>query len=307
MGDDGTVSVYTGISPHGQGQETTFAQMAADLLGVTPEQVDVQYGDTQLGSGFGTMGSRGTAVGGPAVYAAGEQVREKMRQIAAHLMEAAPEDLELEDGGWRVRGVPDRSISVTEIAEAGYDPDALPEGLEPGLIAVSNFSPGEVTAPFGTHVAQVEVDRETGQVQVLSFLTVDDCGTIVSPQLVQGQVHGGVAQGLSQALFEEVVYDDRGMLLTGSLVDYALPSAADLPGYETGHTNTPSPRNPLGIKGIGEAATIGSTPAVVNAVVDALSPFGVTHLDMPLIPEKVWQAIQSATPAAQREAVPIGE
>jgi carbon-monoxide dehydrogenase large subunit len=179
-----------------------------------------------------------------------------------------------------------------------YDGDNLPEGMEPGLSAISNFRPEDVTAPFGTHVVQVEVDRETGTVSILKFLTVDDCGTIVSPQLVQGQVHGGVAQGIAQALFEEMAYDQDGRLLTGSLVDYGIPSAADLPLYQTTHTNTPSPRNPLGIKGVGEAATIGSTPAVVNAVIDALSPLGITHLDMPLTPDKIWRAMESGQQSA---------
>jgi carbon-monoxide dehydrogenase large subunit len=239
------------------------------------------------------MGSRGTAVGGPAVYRASETIREKMRQIAAEMMEAAAADLELEDGSWKVRGVPDRFVGVAEVARAAYDGDDLPEGMEPGLTAVTNFNPDGLTAPFGTHVVRVEIDRETGQVTIEKFLTVDDCGTIVSPKLVQGQVHGGVAQGIAQALFEEVVYGDDGQLLTGSFVDYAIPGAGDLPLYETTHTHTPSPRNPLGIKGIGEAATIGSTPAVVNAVIDALSPLGVTHLDMPLTPQKIWNAIMS--------------
>lgn len=288
---DGAVSVYTGISPHGQGQETTFSQMVSDVLGVQPDNVKVKYGDTALGSGFGTMGSRGTAVGGPAVYRASNILREKMRQIAAQMMEAAPDDLELEDGTWRVKGVPDRFVSIADVAGAAYSGSNLPEGMEPGLTAVNNFSPENVTAPFGTHVAMVEIDPDTGKVKILKFLTVDDCGTIISPMLVQGQVHGGAAQGISQALYEEVVYGEDGALLTSSLVDYAVPTAAELPFYETTHTNTPSPRNELGIKGIGEAATIGSTPAMVNAVVDALSPFGVRHLDMPFHPEKVWRAI----------------
>ncbi|HEX8919061.1 MAG TPA: xanthine dehydrogenase family protein molybdopterin-binding subunit [Chloroflexota bacterium] len=305
MEQDGTVSVYTGISPHGQGQETTFAQIAADLLGVSYERVKVMYGDTSMGSGFGTMGSRGTAVGGPAVHRAAELVRAKMRRIAAHLMEAAFEDLELEDGAWRVRGVPDRFQTVEEVARAAYDGGNLPEGTEPGLVAVNNFRPDEVTAPFGTHLVMVEVERDTGRVNVQRILTVDDCGTIISPQLVQGQVHGGIAQGLAQALFEEMVYTDDGQLVTGSFVDYAIPGAADLPIYETGHTNTPGTRNQLGIKGIGEAATIGSTPAVVNAVMDALTPLGIEHLDMPLTPFRVWSAISARVPA-ETEAVTVG-
>ena len=306
MEGDGAVVIYTGISPHGQGQETTFAQIAADVLGVVPEQVRVQYGDTAMGSGFGTMGSRGTAVGGPAVHRASEILREKMRQIAAHMMEAAPEDLELEEGAWRVLGVPDRSVTVAEIAKVAYDGGKLPDGMEPGLTAVNNFRPSDVTAPFGTHVVQVEVDRETGQVTIQKMLTVDDCGTIMSPQLVQGQVHGGIAQGIAQALFEEMVYGEDGQLLTGTFVDYAIPTAGDLPSYETSHTHTPTMRNSLGIKGIGEAATIGATPAVVNAVIDALSPLGIVHVDMPLTPEKVWQAIQSAEGAKHGELIASG-
>jgi len=293
---DATVSIYTGISPHGQGQETTFSQIAADVLGVQPEQVNVMHGDTSMGSGFGTMGSRGTAVGGPAVYQASQIVREKMRQIAAHALEAAPEDLELDDGAWRVKGVPDRFVALADVAQTAYSGENLPERMEPGLTAVYNFRPDSLTAPFGTHVALVEVNRETGRVDIRKFLTVDDCGTIVSPQLVQGQVHGGIAQGIAQAIFEEMVYDEEGHLLTGSFVDYLIPGVRDLPLYETTHTNTPTPRNPLGIKGIGEAATIGSTPAIVNAVVDALSPLGVTHLDMPLTPSKLWQVIANGMP-----------
>lgn len=294
MEADGAVSVYTGISPHGQGQETTFAQMAADVLGVRPEQVTVRWGDTAMGSGNGTGGSRGTAVGGPAVYKACADVREKMRRIAAHMLEAAPEDLELRDDGWGVTGVPGGEISIAQIAQRAYTGRNLPEGMEPGLTAVNNFRPENVTVPNGTHIVLTEVDRDTGKVEILTFVSVDDCGTIVSPQLVEGQVHGGLAQGISQALFEEVVYDEAGGLLTGTLVDYGLPTAADLPSYSTSHTHTPSPRNDLGIKGIGEAATIGSTPAVVNAVVDALAPLGIEHIDMPLTPARVWEAIQEA-------------
>lgn len=298
---DGTVTVYTGISPHGQGQETTFSQMAADVLGVQPDVVNVKYGDTALGSGFGTMGSRGTAVGGPAVYRAANIVREKMRKIAAQMMEAAPEDLELEEGAWRVKGVPDRFVSIADVASAAYSGSDLPEGMEPGLTAVNNFRPEDVTAPFGTHVVMVEIDRDTGLVHILKFLTVDDCGTVISPMLVQGQVHGGSAQGISQALYEEMLYGEDGALLTSSLIDYAVPTAAELPFYETTHTTTPSPRNELGVKGIGEAATIGSTPATVNAVIDALAPFGIRHLDIPFNPQKVWRAI-NGEPANQPAA-----
>jgi carbon-monoxide dehydrogenase large subunit len=294
MEADGTVSIYTGISPHGQGQETTFAQIAAEVLGVSPENVNVNYGDTSMGSGFGTMGSRGTAVGGPAVHNASTSIREKMRNIAAHLIEAAPEDMDLSDDGWAVKGVPGSAMSIKEIAGKAYSGNGLPDDMEPGLTATSNFDAKDVTAPFGTHVAQVEIDLETGKVTILKFLTVDDCGNLISPQLVQGQVHGGLAQGISQALYEEVEYSPEGQLLTGTLANYAVPTIGDLPMYETGHTHTPTFRNHLGVKGIGEAATIGSTPATVNAVVDALSPYGVTHLEMPLSPEKVWTAINRA-------------
>jgi aerobic carbon-monoxide dehydrogenase large subunit len=294
---DGTVTVYTGISPHGQGQETTFAQIAAELLGVKPEDVNVRFGDTAMGTGFGTMGSRGTAVGGPAVYQATETLRDKMRAIAAHMVEAAPEDMELSDDGWSVRGVPGSAVTVQQIAKRAHGGSDLPEGMEPGLSATNNFRPEDVTAPFGTHICEVEIDPDTGKVRIERFLSVDDCGTIISPQLVQGQVHGGLGQGISQALFEEVVYSPEGQLLTGTLADYAVPTIVDLPMYETGHTNTPTFRNPLGVKGIGEAATIGSTPAVANAVVDALSPLGVRHVDMPFTPERVWTALQNAQSA----------
>jgi aerobic carbon-monoxide dehydrogenase large subunit len=300
--EDGTVSIYTGISPHGQGQETTFAQMAADVLGVQPEQVNVVFGDTALGPGGGTMGSRGTAVGGTAMYRAAKMVAEKMRQLAAHMLEASPEDMELGDGAWQVRGVPDRSVSVADIAARAYGGAELPEGMEPALIAVNNFNPEDVTAPFGTHVCMLEVNRDTGRVDILKYVSVDDCGPVISPQLAQGQVHGGLAQGISQALYEEVVYDAEGQLMNGSFMDYAIPTMNELPLYETSHTVTTSPRNELGIKGIGEAATIGSTPATVNAVVDALSPLGIRHLDMPLTPQKLWSAIHQAESGGRTEA-----
>lgn len=290
----GGVTLYTGVSPHGQGQETTFAQIAADVLGVDPNNVVLKWGDSHMGIGYGTGGSRGTAVGGSAIYKAALEVREKMRQIAAHLMEAAPDDLDLTDDGWAVKGVPGRSVTVTEIAAAAHDPAKLPKGMDPGLAYVTSFDPGDTTAPFGTHVAFVEVDRETGFVSVLKYVSVDDCGTIISPTLVDGQVMGGVAQGLSQALYEELVYDDEGQLLSGTLMDYNVPRAHQIPVVQPIHTHTPTVLNPLGVKGIGEAGTIGSTPVIVNAVMDALSPLGITHLDIPLTPQKLWKAITSA-------------
>ena len=287
----GSVTVYTGISPHGQGQETTFAQIVADALGVRPDEVTVVHGDTLMGVGYGTGGSRGTAVGGSAVYKAAGQVREKMRRIAAHLLEAAPDDLELEDGAWSVRGVPGRLVSVARIAQAAHDPGKLPKGMDPGLETTASFDPGAVTAPFGTHIACVEIDRDTGAVSVIRYVSVDDCGTIISPVLVDGQVMGGVAQGLAQALFEELLYDEDGQLMTGTLMDYVIPRAHQIPDVEMVHTHTATPLNPLGAKGIGEAATIGATPAIVNAVHDALAPHGIRHLDMPLTPEKLWRAL----------------
>lgn len=291
---DGTALVSTGISPHGQGQETTFAQIVADQCGLTPEDVTVTYGDTKLGYGQGTMGSRGTSVGGTAVVRATVELREKMREIAANRLEAAPEDLELEDGAWHVKGVPDRMETVRDIAKAACDNESLSPGMKPGLQATGIFAPEDVTAPFGTHVAVVAVDRDTGQVELRKLLTVDDCGTIISPQLVEGQVHGGVMQGIAQALWEEVIYDPEGQLLTGAFASYAIPTIGEMPPIEVTHTCTPSTRNELGVKGVGEAGSIGSTPAVVNAVMDALSPMGIEHLDMPLTPLTVWTAIRDA-------------
>jgi carbon-monoxide dehydrogenase large subunit len=290
----GSVTIYTGISPHGQGQETTFAQIAADVLGVNPEDVTVLHGDTQMGVGYGTGGSRGTAVGGAAVYKAAGQVRDKMRQIAGHLLEAAPDDLELENGAWSVRGVPGREVSIAQIAQAAHSPAKLPPGMDPGLATTAAFDPGGTTAPFGTHIAFVEIDRDTGTVSVPRYVAADDCGTIISPQLVDGQVLGGIAQGVSQALYEELVYDDGGQLLTGTLMDYHLPRADQIPNATLVHTHTTTPLNPMGVKGIGEAATIGSTPAIVNAVHDALEPFGIRHIDMPFTPRKLWNALSAA-------------
>jgi carbon-monoxide dehydrogenase large subunit len=291
---NGDVTVYTGISPHGQGQETSFAQIVADGLGVAMEKIGVNHGDTlNTPQGNGTMGSRGLAVGGGAVVLALDKVRDRAQAIAAHLLEAAPEDIEIADGQFRVRGVPDRGLTLEEIAGKAYS-DSLPPEFGAGLEATEFFRPDDETFPFGTHVAVVEVFPDTGEVQLQRFLTVDDCGVIVSPKLVRGQVHGGVAQGVGQALLEEIVYDPAGELLTGTLNDYAIPRALTFPAIETHHTETPTYLNPLGAKGIGEAATIGSTPAVANAVVDALEPFGITHLDIPFTSERVWQAIRDA-------------
>ena len=288
---EGTVTAITGTSAHGQGHETTFAQIIADHLGVDFDRIVVRHGDTlATPMGNGTGGSRSLVVGGTAILQAALRVRDKARRIAAGMLEAAFEDVELADGRYRVRGMPDRALGFAEIAAKAYAED-LPPGLEAGLEATEFFRPPQLVYPFGAHVAIVQVDRETGQVRVRDFVAVDDCGVRVSPTLVDGQVHGGLAQGIAQALLEELVYTPDGQLATGTLMDYALPRAADLPSFTTGETVTPTPVNPFGAKGIGEAATIGSTPAVVNAVVDALSPFGVKHLDMPLRAERVWRAL----------------
>jgi carbon-monoxide dehydrogenase large subunit len=289
----GTVTVYTGISPHGQGTGTTFAQIVADQLGADFDNVVVKWGDTDnTPMGNGTMGSRSLAIGGGALVKAVDVLRKKASAIAAHLLEAAPEDIVFEQGKYQVKGVPDRALTLNEIAEKAYT-DSLPDEIDPGLEATGFFKPQELIYPFGAHVAVVEVETETGIVTVRDYFSVDDCGPRISPMLVAGQVHGGLAQGIAQSLLEEVVYDERGQLLSGSLMDYAIPRADDLPAFTLGKTETPTPLNPLGAKGIGEAATIGSTPALTNAVIDALSHLGVKHLDMPLRAERVWKAIQS--------------
>jgi CO/xanthine dehydrogenase Mo-binding subunit len=295
---NGDVTVYTGISPHGQGQETSFAQIVADGLGVSMDVIGVTHSDTlNTPQGNGTMGSRGLAVGGGAVVLAMNKVQERAKAIAAHLLEAAPEDIEIEDGAFRVKGVPDRGVALAEIAAAAYG-GSLPPDFGAGLEATEFFRPEDETFPFGTHIAVVEVDPNSGEVKLVKFLSVDDCGPIISPKLVRGQVHGGVAQGIGQALLEEVVYDDSGELITATLNEYAIPKAVDFCELETYHTETRTYLNPLGAKGIGEAATIGSTPAVANAVIDALEPWGVTHLDVPMTSEKVWRAIQGGTTSA---------
>jgi carbon-monoxide dehydrogenase large subunit len=242
--------------------------------------------------GNGTGGSRGLAVGGGALMQASAKVQEKARHIAAHILEAAFEDIEFASGKYQVRGVPDSGLTLAQVAKRAYS-DRLPEGLTSGLEATEFFRPGGNLFPFGTHIAIVEIERETGIVHLRDYIAVDDCGPRISPMLVEGQIHGGLAQGIAQALSEEVVYDGQGQLLTGSLMDYAVPRADNFPPFTLGQTETPTPHNPLGAKGIGEAATIGSTPAVVNAVMDALKPFGVRHIDMPLIPSKLWIAMRN--------------
>jgi carbon-monoxide dehydrogenase large subunit len=292
----GAVTVYTGTSPHGQGHETTMAQVVADRLGVDPEQVEIRHGDTGTGpQGLGTYGSRTTAVGTESVARATEKVVSKCRAIAGHLLEAAPEDIEVRDGKFVVRGSPDKGLSLAELSGAAHIPDDLPEGMEPGLEETAFYDPSNFVFPFGAHACVVDVDVETGKVQVVRYVAVDDCGPAINPMVIDGQVHGGIAYAIGQALYERVHYDEDGQLTTGTFVDYALPTAAELPSFETDRTETPSPVNSLGVKGIGEAGTIAATPAVLNAVVDALRPLGVTYMNMPLSPMRVWSAIQEAS------------
>src|SRR5574341_211389 len=290
----GAVNVYSGASPHGQGQKTSFGQIGADQLGVGLDDVTVIHGDTKLvAKGMGTFGSRGTAVGGIAVYQAAEKVQEKARELAAHILEVDADDLVFSDGRFSVKGVPRKGLTIKQIARQAGAVKNLPATLSPDLAAESTFEPSNFTFPFGTHICVVEIDPQTGAVDTKQYIAVDDCGKVVNPLLADGQVQGGIVQGLGQALYEEVVYDENGQLITGSLMDYAVPRAADLPRLTLAHTETPTPVNPLGIKGIGEAGTIGSTPAVVSAVIDALAPFGVEHIDMPLTPQKIWRLCQA--------------
>jgi carbon-monoxide dehydrogenase large subunit len=288
----GSVTVLTGISPHGQGEETTFAQLVADELGIPIDNIAVVHGDTDIVQyGVGTFGSRGTAVGGSALKLAIETIQAKAIRIAAHQWEANPDDVEYRDGKIGVPTDPSKSMTTAEAGFLAFMGDKLPPGLEPGLDATRRFEPPNFVYPFGTHVCVVEIDSETGQVKIVRYVAVDDCGKVLNPMIVEGQVHGGIAQGMAQALYEEVVYDEYGQLLTGTLMDYAIPHAEQVPHFELDRTVTETTVNPLGVKGVGEAGTIGSTPAVVNAVMDALAPFGVEHIDMPLRPEKLWKAM----------------
>ncbi len=292
---DATVTVVIGTGPTGQGHETTWAQIVSDGLGIPIEDIRVLHGDTQEHPmGIGTFGSRSISVDGAATYEATNKVKAKAAKIAAHLLEASPDDMVLADGGAHVAGSPDKTVEWAAIAKAAYQAHTLPEGVDSGLEAESTFSPGNAVWPFGTHLAVVEVDADTGNVEILKYVTVDDCGNVINPMIVDGQLHGGIAQGIGQALFEEAVYDESGNLLTGSLLDYPLPTAADLPSFDLNRTVTPTDVNPMGVKGIGEAGTIGTAHTIVNAVVDALSPLGVKHIDMPLRPKRVWAAIEEA-------------
>jgi carbon-monoxide dehydrogenase large subunit len=285
----GTVMVYTGSSPHGQGEETTFAQIVSEEFGIPVESVLIMHGDTDsTPEGRGTYGSRTTAVGGSAVFTAVERLREKMKQIASHMLEASVSDVTLEDGKFFVAGSPQKSVTFADVAATANLSNTLAPGIEPGLETTVFWEPEACVFPFGTHICVVEVDKDTGEAEIKRFIAVDDCGRQLNPMLVQGQVHGGIAQGVGQAMIEGVEYGEDGQLLTASLMDYAMPLASELPSFELDHTVTLTTVNPLGVKGVGEAGTIGSTPAVANAIADAL---GVAHVDMPFKPEKLWKII----------------
>ncbi len=302
----GRVVVRTGSTAHGQGHETTFAQIAADLLHLDVADIAVQYGDSAVvPHGVGTFGSRSTTIGGSALVVALRKIREKATRIAAHLLEAAEADIEWSDGKLRVRGAPDRTVSWQEVAAAAYQPGRLPPGMEPGLEAYGSFALPGLVFPYGAYGALVEVDRETGEVRVQKLLAVDDAGRVINPLLAEGQVHGGIAQGIGQALLEEAVYGEDGQLFTASLGEYAVPRAGQVPEVESELMETPSPLNPLGAKGIGEAGTIGMPVAIANAVMDALRPLGVRHLDFPFRPERVWRAIRGQGPGTGADSAPV--
>jgi len=296
----GVVRVYIGVRPHGQGEETTFAQIVADEFGVPIENVEIVAGDTEATpQGWGTYGSRTTAVGGGALKIAAVRVKEKIRKLAAHLLEVSDEDLEWKDGGFQVKGSPGQKKTFADLALMANVAWNMPAGLEPGLEASAFFDPSNFVFPYGTHICTVEVDVETGETRILRYVCVDDCGPHINPMIVEGQVHGGVIQGIGEALQEIAVYDDNGQLLTGTMMDYAVPRASQMPKIESHFTYTPSPVNPLGVKGIGEAGTIASSVCVTNAIVDALGPLGITHIDKPLTPARVWAAIQQANGGAR--------
>jgi carbon-monoxide dehydrogenase large subunit len=291
----GKVTIVTGSSPHGQSHVTTWAQIAADELGIPFEDVEVLHGDTAVSPlGMDTYGSRSAAVAGIALWHAAQKIKEKAKVIAAHELEVAADDIEFADGAFRVKGVPEKTKTIPEIAFSAWTAHALPDGVEPGLEATHVYDPPNFTFPSGTHVCAAEVDTETGKVDILKYVAVDDVGTVINPTIVDGQVHGGVAQGIAEALYEEAIYDEQGQLLSSSMHSYRVPSAAELPSFTTDRTTTPSTTNPMGVKGVGETGTIATPPAVMNAVVDALTPLGVTDVQMPATPERVWRTIQSA-------------
>jgi carbon-monoxide dehydrogenase large subunit len=289
------VQVITGTAPHGQGHETSWSMIVADRLGIDPDDVEVLHSDTAIAPlGLDTYGSRSLSVGGTALWMATEKVIDKARRIAAHQLEANPDDLEFNGGTFRVAGTPSKEVPLAAVAFAAFTAHDLPDGVEPNLEAQVTWDPGNFVFPYGTHVAVVEVDEDTGGVRLVDYVAVDDCGNQINPLIVEGQVHGGVVQGVAQALWEEAIYDDDGQLRSASFMDYLVPSAAEVPNIRTDSIVTPSPSNPMGVKGIGEAGTIGSAAAVINAVCDALAPFGIHDLTMPASPAKVWRAIEAA-------------
>ena len=294
----GSVSVLTGSHSHGQGHETTFAQIVADRLGVDVDAVEVVHGDTErIPFGMGTYGSRSLAVGGSALVKALDKVIEKGKKIAAHMLEAAADDIEFADGQFKVAGT-ESSVGLGDVAFTAYVPHDYPiEELEPGLEETAFYDPANFTFPAGCHICEVEIDPETGSVELVGVAVADDVGRVINPMIVEGQIHGGLAQGIGQALLENCVYDESGQLLTSSFMNYAMPRAADLPSFDVGHHVTPCTHNPLGAKGVGEVGSIGVPPAVINAVIDALAPLGVDDIAMPATPERVWRAIRSARAA----------
>ena len=290
----GGVSIYVGTHNHGQGNDTTHAQIAADALGVPIEQIDIRHGDTNEGPGFGygTYGSRTLAVGGVAINRACAKVVDKGKKVAAHILEAAEEDIVFDQGKFHVKGAPDKSKAFGEVAFAAYG--QLPAGLEQGLEAVAYFEPPNFVWPFGSHICAVEVDAETGNAQITKYVAVDDCGNIINPMIVDGQLHGGIVQSIGQALYEEMVYDTDGQLRSATFLDYTIPSMNEIPNIQLDRTITPSPTNELGVKGIGEAGTIAATAAIINAICDAVSPLGIKHVDMPATPDRLWNQIKEA-------------
>jgi aerobic carbon-monoxide dehydrogenase large subunit len=291
----GKVTVVTGTSPHGQGHVTSWAQITADELGVPFEDVEVLHGDTAVAPlGMDTYGSRSLSVGGIALWNAAQKVKAKAKTIAAHALEVSEDDVEWTEGKFQVRGSPDQAKTIPDVAFAAWTAHDLPEGVEPGLEETHVYDPPNFTFPSGVHVCAVEVDIETGETEIVKYVAVDDCGNVVNPMIVEGQVHGGIAQGIAEAMYEEAVFDEAGNLVTSSMHSYRIPSAAELPSMTTDRTVTPSSTNPMGVKGVGEAGTIAAPAAVVNAVVDALHPLGVTQIDKPVTPERVWRAIREA-------------
>jgi carbon-monoxide dehydrogenase large subunit len=295
----GKVELVTGTSPHGQGHETAWSQIASGILGIPVEDIDVIHSDTgRAPYGMDTYGSRSLAVGGQAIKKAADRVIENARPIAAHQLECSPDDLEFREGTFTVKGDPEKSVTLGALAWAAFSAHNLPEGVEPMIEGAATVDPEDFSYPHGTHLAAMEVDTETGKVRVRKYVCVDDVGNQINPMIVEGQVHGGVAMGIGQALYEGVEYDADGNLMTASLADYLIPSAADLPSFITDRTVTPSTTHSLGTKGVGEAGAIASTPAIINGIVDALRPMGVTDVLMPASPQNVWRAIQAAKGAS---------